>query len=386
MKVNVRFLSLCLIITFLALDFIHAQEKPEVQIGGALRYNYNLSLWKTNQVKRGGDFGFNVFRINAKAAYKDIKLNVEYRLYDSYFGGGILKQGWVQYDVNDQANWQLGLMQVPFGNTPYNSHSWFFSMDYYVGIEDDYDMGIKYSKTTEKLDWALAFFKNAEEITFSNLGDLTDNRYAYDIGSYYNDDLEKYEYRNKEVNQGNIQAVYKVGNHRIGGSLLYGGVLNLDTEKIGNRFAYALHYQLASDKLSVKAEFTQYEINQESPVGERSDIVAMAAYGAPYFIAAKASVLTLGVGYTIPVSFGPVSSIQVYEEFGTLAKNKDGFENTLMNDFGFLITAGSVYTYIDFASGKNQPWLGGDWTKGLAEGVTEADWETRININIGYYF
>jgi hypothetical protein len=38
-----------------------------------------------------------VFRINAKAKYKGIKLNAEYRLYSEGFGGGMLKQGWL-YD------------------------------------------------------------------------------------------------------------------------------------------------------------------------------------------------------------------------------------------------------------------------------------------------
>jgi len=44
-----------------------AQKKPEVDLGGALRFNYILSSWKPEQKKRGGDFGYDMFRINAKA-------------------------------------------------------------------------------------------------------------------------------------------------------------------------------------------------------------------------------------------------------------------------------------------------------------------------------
>jgi hypothetical protein len=40
------------------------------KIGGALRYNYNMSSGKKAR-KRGGDFG-DVFRVNAKGAYKGI--------------------------------------------------------------------------------------------------------------------------------------------------------------------------------------------------------------------------------------------------------------------------------------------------------------------------
>jgi hypothetical protein len=81
--------------------------------------------------KRGGDFGYDVFRINAKAKYKGIKLNAEYRLYSEGFGGGMLKQGWLAYDFDSKNEIQVGLTQVPFGITTYNSHNWFFSLNYY---------------------------------------------------------------------------------------------------------------------------------------------------------------------------------------------------------------------------------------------------------------
>jgi hypothetical protein len=105
---------------------LQAQDKPELEIGGAVRFNYNLSSWKEGQKKRGGDFGYDVFRINAKAKYKGIKLNAEYRLYSEGFGGGMLKQGWLAYDFDSKNEIQVGLTQVPFGITTYNSHNWFF--------------------------------------------------------------------------------------------------------------------------------------------------------------------------------------------------------------------------------------------------------------------
>ena len=120
-----------------------AQEKPEIKIGGALRYNYNLSSWKDGQKKRGGDFGYDMFRINAVAAYKGIFLNAEYRLYSEESGGGFLKQGWLGYKFNEQDQIHIGLTQVPFGIQQYNSNNWFFNLTYYVGLEDDHDMGFK---------------------------------------------------------------------------------------------------------------------------------------------------------------------------------------------------------------------------------------------------
>jgi hypothetical protein len=51
-----------------------------------------------------------------------------------------------------------------------------------------------------------------------------------------------------------------------------------------------------------------------------------------------------------------------------------------------LFTAGRLLTYVDFAFGKNQPWIGPNYGAALAEGDPAADWELRFNINIGYYF
>ena len=105
-----------------------SQDTPELELGGALRFNYNLSSWKDGQKKRGGDFGYDMFRVNAKAAYKGIFLDAEYRLYSEGFGGGFLKQGWLGYKFNELDQIHIGLTQVPFGIQQYNSHNWFFNL------------------------------------------------------------------------------------------------------------------------------------------------------------------------------------------------------------------------------------------------------------------
>lgn len=378
------------LILFLMLStFVFAQDKPEVTVGGALRYNYNYSSWKEGQKDRGGDFGYDVFRINAKASYKDIKLNAEYRFYSSYFGGAMLKQGWLGYDLNKKNNLQLGLTQVPFGITSYNSHSWFFSMNYYVGLEDDHDMGLKLTHSDDTFDYAIAFFKNAEELKFGATTDLDNSRYAYDVSSITDTDGNLI-LRNKEVNQLNGKIVYKTGNdhtkHRIGMSVEYGGLYNLDTQETGDRYAISGHYQLKSGNFDVMAAYVYYQNNPENPEGQPDDLIAMSAYGAPYLVAAEATTYTLGIAYSIPVEWGPISSLQFYNDFGMLDKANEDYADSFMNDLGVLITAGSVYTYVDYAMGKNQPWLGSVWTDALGAGTPNEDWEARFNINIGYYF
>ena len=121
-----------------------AQEKPRLKIGGALRFNYNYSDWKPESRNRGGEFDFDVLRLNVNASYKKIDLAVDYRFYPSSSGGGMLREGWIGYRFNDSHRLQIGLTTVPFGVLPYTGNNYFFNLNYYAGLEDDADMGIKY--------------------------------------------------------------------------------------------------------------------------------------------------------------------------------------------------------------------------------------------------
>ena len=366
----------------------HAQEQPELHLGGALRMNYNYSTWKEGQKQRGGDFGYDVFFIDAQARYKGLKMDAEYRLYSKSFGGGFLKRGWVGYDFNEHNDLQLGLTKVPFGIAT-NSHNWFFGLNYYMGFEDDHDMGIKYTHTGDTWEYALAFFKNAEELDFGSTSDVSNSRYAYDVGSFIGADGSP-AFRNKEVNQVNGTLNYKTHtdalSQRFGASIQYGGLYNLDTQKTGHHYALAVHYELNINQWDFKAQATTYRYQPKAPNGESKDVVAMTAYGAPYLAASQATLYTLAAGYSLPVNWGPVSNMVLYNDFGFMDKKNKAFADTFMNVTGAMFTAGSLIAYIDIAAGKNQPWLGPDWDNGMAAGNPNAQWDVRFNLNIGYYF
>ncbi|MDT0688773.1 hypothetical protein RM549_03200 [Salegentibacter sp. F188] len=357
---------------------VSAQENPKVTVGGALRFNYNLSSWKPEQKSRGGDFGYDLFRINAMASYKGIYLNAEYRLYSDAFGGGMLKQGWFGYHFSETNELQLGLTQVPFGIQQYNSNNWFFNLSYYVGLEDDHDMGIKYIHMGEKMEYHLAFFKNAEEMRFGNDTEISPSRYSYDIAG-----------RNKEINQFNGKLVYKFGNNvlqRIGISGQYGSLYNLNTRETGDHYGLALHYEATYKNWNLKAEAMNVSNNPENAPGLPREVISMAAYGAAYEVAADFNIYTMTLAQNVSVDWGPVSSFRFYNDIGYMQKKKDDFEDSVMNVTGVLVTAGNIYTYIDYAAGLNHSWLGGNYIDDFSRGTPGANWEARFNINIGYYF
>ncbi|WP_044209280.1 hypothetical protein [Flammeovirga sp. OC4] len=368
----------------------YAQEKPEINIGGALRFNYNNSTWKETHQDTGGEFGYDMFAIKPTASYKGLGLNAEVRFYSQSFGGMFVKQGWFDYELSEKNEIQLGLTQVPFGITTYNSHNWFFSINYYVGLEDDHDMGLKFSHDDDKWVYNLAFFKNAEELDFGGNSDVSNSRYAYDVGSMDENGDGNLQYRNKEVNQFNARILRKLGSddftHQLGLSGLFGGLYNLDTRSTGTHYAVAFHYEMNFRKWNLKAQASHYKKSPHAPDGERTDVVALTAYGAPYLVAAEASTYTLGLSFTQPVEWGPVSSLQFYNDFGMINKTEEAFYDSYQNVTGCLVTAGLMYIYVDAAVGKNQPWLGPDFNTALAYGTEDADWHMRFNINFGFYF
>ncbi|MGO3706860.1 MAG: hypothetical protein ACTJGD_10935 [Mesonia hippocampi] len=374
---KINLLSLVFGLVFLSSTLkLYSQEKPKLTLGGALRFNYNLSSWKEGQKKRGGDFGYDMFRINANASYKKINLNAEYRLYSDAFGGGMLKQGWVGYQFNEKDEIQIGLTQVPFGIQRYNSHNWFFNLTYYVGLEDDHDMGVKFIHKGKRWEYHLAFFKNAEELNFGNNSPISPSRYSYDIAGVQ-----------KEINQFNGKIRYHFGDsiqQKAGASLQYGGIYNTETQEIGNHHALAIHYELLYKNWLLKAQATTAKHNPKSNPSNNS--ISMAAYGGSYEVANDFNIYSLAIAKDIPIELGPISNIRLYNDFAFMDKHEKSFTNSYMNVFGLMLTAGQVYTYIDYAAGYNHSWLGGNYVNDFAQGNPDAKWEARYNINIGYYF
>src|SRR6056297_4056291 len=149
--------------------------------------------------------------------------------------------------------------------------------------------------------------------------------------------------------------------------------------------ALAGHIVANFGNFNFKGEYIKYNYSAKDNFGNELDVVSMGAYGFPYNVAAEASIYVAGLAYSIPVEWGPITNIQPYFDWSMINKAEDNFENTVHMVPGCLISAGAIYTYVDYAIGKNNAWLG-SWTNGLAAGSSDADFESRFNINIGYYF
>jgi len=363
---------------------------------------------------RNGVF-WDVFRFEANGKTKGVELNFEYRFYPG-FNSHFIKKGYLGYEFKDNSELQFGVTQVPFGMLEFLGNSWWFQLPYYVGLEDDYDTGIKYR--FQRGDWTFhaAYFLMAEPrgVSEPDFGSFMSARYSYDV--IPEDGFNG----NKERNQFNLRAEYNNDSFLIGASAQLGSIYNSNTKDNSSHYAAALHTKVSvAPNMDIKFQATHYAYpNITTDEGEDADYINMGAYGfGTYRVASEASMFSIGLSWAKKVNWGPIEKITFYEDYSYMHKYGEFRENgrnipfvaSQHNVLGFLVQAGNIYAYFDIASGINQPWLsdsfGGSALSsgrgvdvGSAPGPSETDPEevnnldenpainTRFNINLGYYF
>lgn len=363
-------------------------DLKNIDIGGALRVNYTYKDWGQSNKDKGGDFAFDTFRLNVKGEIGKMLLSAEYRFYPEY-GFNTIHHGWIGYNFNKNWQGQIGVSQVPFGIQPYASHNFWFSGAYYVGLEDDYDMGIKTLYHNGPLSLTFAFYKNAE------LGDSTNaGRYSVDVlrDVNKNDTAYKKNYgANEETNQGNIRMAYKFTHSdtcstEVGLSGEYGGIYNNTTNDIGDHWAGAVHLVGNYGRWNIQIEGIQYEYKPKNPAGADDSVMNVGAYSYMWGIPAKARLATFNIAYGLPVDIGPINKFTFYSDNTAIEPDKDSWDTTWQNVVGCMISAGPLYTYIDVISAENMPFMGGSMVNNLDRLQASNNRNTRVNINFGYYF
>lgn len=97
-----------------------------------------------------------------------------------------------------------------------------------MGMNDDYDTGIKFIAEDGDLTWQAAYFASGD-------AESTDaKRFSADVVSSADDNQQA----NEETHQINLHADYKLGGSTVGASLQANGLYNL-TQDMGNAWATA---------------------------------------------------------------------------------------------------------------------------------------------------
>lgn len=359
---------------------VQTAQNPPIRIGGAVRAQYVWADYDQPAKERGGDFVFDLFRIDFSGEIGDVILSAQYRWFQYM---DVVQHAWVGYNFTEQWQGQLGVTKVPFGNHPYNANNYFFSSNFYVGLEDDHDLGAKLLYRGDDWDFDIAFFKN-DELGGANSGASSKaDRYAYDpvgirlVGEDLYDEpialaAETNSWALRGVRKWNIDELQSA---EFGASLQWGD-MNNGVDTVGDRTAWALHGLYNYDRWTFMGQVTQYEYNLD--VANQGIVIGAYAYYDT--IPTKATLYSANVAYSLPVNIGPITNLTFYNDFSLMTNKRFYQEDTLMNVLGMAVTAGGLYTYFDLVAARNQPFVGGSMS-GDAK-----DTNTRFNINIGYYF
>ncbi|GAB3657303.1 outer membrane beta barrel protein [Echinicola sediminis] len=381
-----------------------------LKVGGALRLNALYAFYEGQTFPLGtfsrNEWTWDTWRINVDSYSEGLQLSFEYRFYPT-FNAHFVKYGWIGYRFNEQWNLQMGITQVPFGLLTYASHSWWFQAPYYLGLEDDHQMGFNLTHTFDEWTFNFAYFPLSEPRGTSDpaFGPYSSARYSYDVVAVEGN-------ANIERNQLNFRTSKKLGTTEVGISLQWLEIFNQSTQNKGQQQAAAIHAEWEQGRWNLKSEILYYnyhKVRDDSSVLLNS--VQMGGYGfGTYDVASEAVLYLVGLAYDIPVQWGPISNIQIYNDYSymhkpgkiSLGNQLHSFQKSQQNVLGALISAGKIYTYVDIASGYNHPWISdsfGGSAMGAGRGAQydqpvsatnpidqNPEWNTRVNINLGYYF
>lgn len=342
-----------------------AERDAGLDLGGAVRFNY---VWRNY----GGPVGNNsldleLLRIDASGHSGPLFFSLQYRWYDGF---DAVHHAWAGWRLDDDRDLRAGVVNVPFGLLPYASHSFWFGSGYYLGIEDDYDLGLAWrdERGTRRWDVALIF---ADEY-----GDgARYDRYSFDVA-----ETASLPYRERE----RLHLRY-ARDARLGGdwkaewgvSAFVGNVEHRPSGRDHGQWGAALHGQIERGPLSVQLQWTHYAFRVPEPR------VALSAFMFPFEVAGEADVLTANVAWDFPRT-GWFDGITCYNDLSTTQASGPGLRDSWQNVTGCSFAKGLMFTYVDWIAGRNMWFVGGPGV-GIEEPGGDR-WRSRLNVNVGFYF
>ena len=338
------------------------EPRRAFDLGGAVRINYG---W-LDYVSDSGNLDLELLRLDLACSHGRLVCSAQYRWYDGF---SAIHHAWVGFQRDPANRVSVGVQQAPFGLLPYASHSFWFGSGYYLGVEDDYDLGLAWKHERDGWRTDLALFASDEYGTGREPG-----RYSFDVAT-----TPGRPFRERERLVARVERTIEHGdwNLQLGGSLSTG---RIERRPDGRRFdhdAGALHASASRGALELQAQWARYRY---AVPGER---IALSAFGFPFEIAAEADVFTANLAWTFD-AVRWFDSVTCYNDYSSTRASGPMLADSTQNVTGCSFSKGVMVAYVDWIAGRNMWFIGGPGV-GIADPDGER-WRLRLNINIGFYF
>lgn len=362
---------------------VKVNPKTQFKLGGALWLRSAFQEWRQENDANQRGFYFDQFRLSVTGEHgfenmSKIKFSAQVRWWSYQFA---VQHLWFGLEINDYNEIRYGVTQTPFGALPSISSSFWYSLNYYLGLEADHDAGLHYLYNKDGLDLQLAYYRNGEYNSPTST-----NRWAPDL-------VVSGDQQNFERDQFNLRAAYKF-NHssdnstEFGISGEYGTIKNQAVSNDGDRWAAALHYVGHYNDWNFYTQATRYEYSPKNPEGIDNNTVLLGFFSDQRLVAAKATTFVGGVRKYWDVDWWLFEKLNAYIEYSTVLKDENAFEDSKLFNPGAVLQAGPFYLWFDFLAAKNAWWFNDSQSNsGLGAGSNNPnDWEFRYNFSIQWYF
>ena len=359
-----------------------ALKESPIKLSSSLRANYIYGDYDNRRGEGIGDVDLELFFLSATLDYNNFIGKVQYRWYDGY---SMMHTAWLGYDSDNFGTFKAGIVRAPFGPGPFGaSTSWFFDQHFYVGLADDMDLGVRWTKPIGNLTIDLAYY--IEDEGHWDGDSLDSARYNYDVVRRKREGggSEGFE----EQHQFNLRAIYALeGIGDLGASFQYGNLKGTNVDDEG-----AKHYAVSGHAKNSLGDFTlvsqisyyKYDITNDTP-WNTGDLILMGAYDYTTLVASEAWIPSLSLRWKgiNTSSLDWIDSVTPYAEWSSIRKMRDNFNNSSLYTIGAVWSWGDLYIYTDMAFSDGNDFVGpkGDYGENINN-----KWQKRFNVNIGYYF
>jgi hypothetical protein len=362
---------------------IQVTPRTQFKLGGAVWIRSAFQDWQENNSANRQGLYFDQFRISIDGEHSldgqaKLTFSSQARWWSYQFA---IHHLWFGIKFNENHEARYGVTQAPFGAMPAISSSFWYSLNYYHGLEGDHDAGFRYLYTKDGFDLQFGYFRNGEYNDPTAL-----NRWAPDL-------VVSGDQGNFERNQFNLRLAYVFGkgtdySSEFGISGEVGQIKNTFVEEDGDRWAAAIHYVGYYNNWNFYAQGTRYEYNPVNPEGVDDRTVLMGFFSDQRLVAAEGTTLVGGVRRFWDVDWWLLDKINAYVEYSTVLKDVAEFNDSRLFNPGVVFQAGPFYVWMDLLMGQNA-WYFNDSqaNSGPGAGANNPDkWEFRYNFSLQWYF
>lgn len=359
--------------------------KNSLSFNGGVEMSYQYFVHGVSPRTAGGDAYLQDVSMGASGRHGPLSFDASYWL----VGGGdsFLASGSVRYRFGARHRQSVrgGLIRMPFGNLPAGYLSYYGNLAYETGFTDNQAAGLGYTYAAGPWRVDLDVFRN------HNLGQPA--TYGADPALGY-----------QSINGGNARLAYTMGagsaDHATlsiaaqGGQIRAGGPAN---SRLGSRWAATVAANWQHGPWTLTGQYIDYRYNV--PGGRSyhglalpSDSVTYENYGSPYQVPAAAQIFRASAGRSFAVTWGPVSSVSVYDDYGYLKVGDGGHYDAVVpgdggarvvgdgqfNVAGVSLTADPVDIWLALLSGRDVPMSG--------IGADDGKWHQSVLLTGAFYF